>query len=87
MIFHSGGELKLDRACFEMAARAEAGCALVKNVDLRKAILDLWTRLLQEHGVVDERLQAAEGQQNDDGSPREGGRWTIPSWSRGQSEF
>eukprot|EP00435_Cladocopium_sp_Y103_P058340 s2357_g20.t1 len=60
---HLGDAKRLDRACFEMAVKGEAGCSIVADENLKEDIRRLWIRLLQEHGSKQEGLDmVAKGQ-------------------------
>ena len=39
---HLGDERRLDRACFEMAVKGEAGCDIVCDETLKKNLRELW---------------------------------------------
>ena len=63
VIEHLPPGTNLDRTCFEMAVKGEAGCSLVKNEELKQGLRELWIGLLQEHGCKGEHLDnVAEGQ-------------------------
>lgn len=63
VIEHLPPGTNLDRTCFEMAVKGEAGCSLVKNEELKQSLRKLWIGLLQEHGCKGEHLdKVAEGQ-------------------------
>ena len=60
---HCGSYEKLDKACFEMAAKGEAGCGLANNEDLKDKLRSLWKAELIALGVGDENIdKVAEGQ-------------------------
>eukprot|EP00435_Cladocopium_sp_Y103_P028049 s1714_g7.t1 len=60
---HLGDKNRLDRACFEMAVKGEAGCSIVADEKLKEDIRRLWIGLLQEHGSKQEGLDVvAKGQ-------------------------
>eukprot|EP00435_Cladocopium_sp_Y103_P066703 s951_g29.t1 len=60
---HQLDEKAVDRACFEMAVKGEAGCALVRDENLKQEIRQLWIELLRKHGSQQEGLDVkAEGQ-------------------------
>ena len=52
IVQHLGDERKLDRACFEMAVKGEAGCDIVCDENLKENIRNLWISKLQQHGSV-----------------------------------
>ncbi|CAL1134668.1 unnamed protein product [Cladocopium goreaui] len=53
---HLGDERALDRACFEMAVRGEAGCSIVRDEKLKNDIRLFWIDLLKQHGSKQEGL-------------------------------
>ena len=53
---HLGDERALDRACFEMAVRGEAGCSIVRDEKLKNDIRLFWMELLKQHGSKQEGL-------------------------------
>ena len=53
---HCGGQTHLDRMCFEMAAKGEAGCTLMKDEVLKQKLVDIWCKSLVEHGYKGEGL-------------------------------
>ena len=53
---HLGDERALDRACFEMAVRGEAGCNIVRDEKLKSDIRLFWIDLLRQHGSKQEGL-------------------------------
>eukprot|EP00435_Cladocopium_sp_Y103_P068936 s20_g32.t1 len=60
---HLPDERALDRTCFEMAVKGEAGCGLVQDEGLKDSIRRLWIDLLKKHGSTQEGLEyKAEGQ-------------------------
>ena len=60
---HMDDPRALDRACFEMAVKGEAGCSLVQNEELKGEIRKLWISLLKEFGSTEENLdRVADGQ-------------------------
>ena len=52
IIQHLGDERKLDRACFEMAVKADSGCDIACDETFKENIRKLWIRKLQQHGSV-----------------------------------
>ena len=56
IVQHLGDERKLDRACFEMAVKGEAGCDIVCDENLKQNLRELWMRKLRQHGSVLEAL-------------------------------
>lgn len=60
---HCGGQQNFDRICFEMAAKGEEGCKLVKNDALSSQLVQLWCDGLHGEGYNTENIQhVAEGQ-------------------------
>ena len=60
---HCGGQQNFDRICFEMAAKGEEGCSLMKNEELTSQLVELWCGLLQSEGYEADGLDAvAKGQ-------------------------
>ena len=58
-----GGLQKLDRMCFEMAAKGEAGCDLMKDKVLEQRLVELWKESLLREGVSEQGLtDVAHGQ-------------------------
>eukprot|EP00435_Cladocopium_sp_Y103_P040883 s974_g11.t1 len=58
-----GGLQKLDRMCFEMAAKGEAGCDLMKDKALEQRLVELWKESLLREGVSEQGLtDVAHGQ-------------------------
>eukprot|EP00435_Cladocopium_sp_Y103_P001483 s5030_g1.t1 len=60
---HCGGQTILDRVCFQMAAKGEAGCDLVKDENLARSLRELWSGMLVEEGYTEDGLlEVAPGQ-------------------------
>ena len=58
-----GGWQKFDLECFQMAAKGEQGCNLVRDQGLQSKLVDLWITLLGEEGYETEGLgEIADGQ-------------------------
>ena len=58
-----GGWQKFDLECFQMAAKGEQGCNLVRDQVLQSKLVDLWITLLREEGYETEGLgEIADGQ-------------------------
>ena len=47
---HCGGLQSLDRMCFEMAAKGEEGCILVKNETVKQQLVDFWSNCFEKEG-------------------------------------
>ena len=45
-----GGIQSLDRMCFEMAAKGEEGCTLVKNEKVKQQLVEFWSNSLAKEG-------------------------------------
>ena len=45
-----GGPQNLDLECFQMAAKGEKGCSIVRNQMLQSKLVELWMSLLKEEG-------------------------------------
>ena len=45
-----GGIQNLDRMCFEMAAKGEEGCTLVKNEKVKQQLVEFWSNSLAKEG-------------------------------------
>ena len=60
---HCGGLQSLDRMCFEMAAKGEEGCTLVKNETVKQQLVDFWSSSLEKEGYNAQGLtEVAAGQ-------------------------
>ena len=58
-----GGLQSLDRMCFEMAAKGEEGCTLVKNEAVKQQLVDFWSSCLEKEGYSAQGLtEVAAGQ-------------------------
>ena len=53
---HLGHGLTLDRACFEMAVKGDAGCGIVKDEQLKDKLRKFWISLLRKYGSTQEDL-------------------------------
>ena len=63
VVQHAGGEQALDMSCFLMAAKAEKGCGLVMNEELKQQLRRLWSRLLVSCRMEDDDMcRVAPGQ-------------------------
>ena len=40
----------MDRMCFELAAKGEEGCILVKNETVKQQLVDFWSNCLEKEG-------------------------------------
>ena len=54
---HCGGQKNLDRMCFEMAAKGESGCGLMKDAELKQKLVDIWSNRLALEGYRADNLQ------------------------------